>query len=143
MYKPRQLTWDETLTTGDMEIDTQHKFLIDTFNDLGDAIQHGSGMGSISKILGVLRQYADWHFAKEEDCMESFHCPAAKVNKIAHEVFIEKTSRYQMEYELSGSSKNLALHIHADLSDWIVNHIMKVDGQLYTCIHNKPKLLKP
>jgi len=143
MYNPRKLAWDEALTTGDMEIDNQHKFLIDTFNDLGDAIQHGSGMGSISKILGVLRHYADWHFAKEEDCMESYHCPAAQVNKIAHEVFIEKTSRYQKEYELSGSSNELALHIHTELSDWIVNHILAVDGQLYACIHNKPKPLKP
>lgn len=139
MYNPRRLIWDDALTTGDMEIDTQHKFLIDTFNELGDAIQHGSGKDNIAKILGVLRNYADWHFVKEENCMESYHCPAAKINKIAHEVFIEKTSRYQKEYESLGDSTELALHIHAELSDWIVNHIIAVDGQLYPCIHHKPK----
>jgi len=139
MYNPRRLAWDDALTTGDMEIDVQHKFLIDTFNDLGDAIQHGAGMGSINKILGVLRHYADWHFGKEEDCMERYHCSAANINKIAHEVFIEKTTNYQKEYELSGDSNELALKIHAELSDWIVNHIMAIDGTLYSCIHHKPK----
>ena len=143
MYNPRKLIWDDTLTTGDSEIDAQHKFLIEKFNEMGDAIQHGSGMDSISNILGVLRNYADWHFAKEEGCMESYHCPVAGVNKIAHEVFIEKTNKYQKEYELSGGSTKLALHIHTELSDWIMNHILVVDGQLYPCIHNKPKPKKP
>jgi hemerythrin len=142
MYNPRKLTWDDALTTGNMEIDAQHKFLIDTFNELGDAIQQGSGMDNISKILGVLRYYADWHFGKEEECMESYGCPAAKINKIAHQVFIEKSGRYQKEYESSGSSNELALHIHAELSDWIVNHILAVDGQLYASIHHKPKPMK-
>jgi len=143
MYTPRKLVWDDALTTGDTEIDAQHKFLIDKFNELGDAIQDGPGIDSINKILGVLRYYADWHFGREEDCMESYHCPAAKTNKIAHEVFMEKTSRYQKEYELSDNSKELALHIHAELSDWIINHILAVDGQLYHCIHNKPKPANP
>jgi hemerythrin-like metal-binding protein len=84
-----------------------------------------------------------WHFAKEEGCMESYHCPAAKINKIAHEVFIEKTNKYQKEHEVSGGSTELALHIHTELSDWIINHILAVDGQLYPCIHNKPKPKKP
>ena len=139
MYNPRKLIWDDSLTTGDMEIDTQHKFLIETFNNLGDAIQNGSAKDQITKILSALRNYADWHFAKEETCMESYHCPAAMLNKVAHEVFIEKTAKYQREYELSGSSAKLALHIHTELSDWIINHILAVDGQLYQSIHNKPK----
>ena len=139
MYNPRKLAWDDALTTGDVELDTQHKFLIDTFNDLGDAIQHGAGMGSIDKILGMLRYYADWHFGKEEDCMEHYRCPVAGINQTAHAVFIEKSGRYQKEYELSGSSNELALKIHTELSDWIVNHILAIDGMLYSCIHNKPK----
>jgi hemerythrin len=139
MYKPRKLAWDDALTTGDVEIDAQHKFLIDTFNDLGDAIQNGAGMGSINKILGVLKFYSGWHFGKEEDCMEQYRCPVAEINKKAHMVFIEKSINYQREYELSGDSDELALKIHSELSDWIVNHILAVDGKLYPCIHNKPK----
>ena len=142
MHNPRKIAWDEALTTGDLEIDAQHKFLIDTFNDLGDAIQHGSGMGSIQKILGVLRFYASWHFGKEEDCMAHYQCPIAETNKKAHAVFMERSIKYQKEYELSGDSNELALKIHSELSDWIVNHILAVDGKLYPCIHNKPNPLK-
>lgn len=135
MYTPRQLVWDNALTTGDMELDAQHRFLIDTFNDLGDAIRNNSGEGSVTKILGVLKFYSGWHFGREEDCMAHYKCPAAEINKRAHATFVDKFNKFQKEYETSGGSVELALKIHEDLSDWIVKHILAVDGQLYPCIH--------
>lgn len=139
MYTPRKLVWDNALTTGDQELDAQHRFLIDTFNDLGDAIQQGLGTETISRILGVLKFYAGWHFGREEDCMHTYQCPAAEINKRAHMVFVEKFTAYAIQFEKSGGDINLALKIHEELSDWIVKHILAVDGQLYACIHKKQK----
>lgn len=60
MYTPKPLQWDDALTTGDETLDDQHKYLVDTLNTLGEAINEGHGTDMISRILGRLRFYAGW-----------------------------------------------------------------------------------
>ncbi|MBI5825407.1 MAG: hemerythrin family protein [Chloroflexi bacterium] len=139
MYTPKRLEWENALSTGDETLDNQHKYLVDTLNKLGDAINEGYGNKNIARILGILRFYSGWHFGKEEDCMETYRCPAAGKNKKAHAVFIEKFDKFHDEFTSSGGSNELALKIHEEITDWIVNHILIVDGELYPCIHHKPK----
>ncbi|MBP6209264.1 MAG: hemerythrin family protein [Anaerolineales bacterium] len=139
MYTPKLLQWDFSLTTGDEVLDNQHKYLIEILNKLGTAILDGYGKENIIRILGTLKFYADWHFGKEEQCMEAYHCPAADKNKRAHSAFIEKFNRYHKEYLDSGGSDDLALKIHESIYDWIVGHILTVDSELYPCIHKRPK----
>ncbi len=139
MYTPKPLQWDDALSTGDETLDNQHKYLVETLNNLGEAINLGHGTDALARILGRLRFYAGWHFGREEECFETYHCPAAEKNKKAHAVFIEKFDRYYEKFHEAGGSKEMALKIHEEISDWIVNHIMMVDGELYPCIHLRPK----
>lgn len=134
MYNPKTLNWSEEMGTGDPEIDAQHSYLINFFNELGESIRKGYAPEDIEKVLKIMRFYAEWHFEKEENCMERHHCPAAKINQNAHAVFIQKLNTYQKEYEQSGGSVELAIKIHENLTDWIVNHILVVDTQLRPCI---------
>jgi hemerythrin len=131
MYTPKELHWRDEMTTGVVEIDAQHKYLIDFFNDLGHSIKKRYDPEDTSKVLKVMKYYAEWHFKKEEECMLRYHCPAADKNSKAHAVFMEKLEGYQREYDESGGSIDLAARIHEELANWIVNHIMVVDTQLY------------
>ncbi|MEY2820101.1 MAG: bacteriohemerythrin [Chloroflexota bacterium] len=139
MYTPKPLQWDDALSTGDETLDNQHKYLVETLNNLGEAINKGHSADALARILGRLRFYAGWHFGREEECFETYHCPAAEKNKKAHMVFIEKFDKYHENFREAGDSKEMALKIHEEISDWIINHIMKVDGELYPCIHLRPK----
>ena len=134
MYTPKNLIWMDEMTTGVVEIDAQHKYLIDFFNDLGHSIQKNYNPEDISKVLKVMKYYAEWHFHKEEDCMLRYHCPAGERNAKAHTVFMDKLCEYQREFEQSGGSIDLATRIHEELVNWIVNHIMVVDTQLAPCV---------
>lgn len=134
MYTPKVLQWRDEMTTGVVELDAQHKYLIDFFNDLGHGILKRYDPEDISKVLKVMKYYAEWHFKKEEECMARYVCPAADRNAKAHLVFMEKLSEYQREYEQSGGSVKLALHIHEDLAAWIMNHILVVDTSLRASI---------
>ncbi len=139
MYTPKILEWDDSLSTGDNTTDEQHKYLIETLNSLGTAILEGNGPEITTRIIGRLRFYAGWHFEREEECFEKYKCPAASMNKNAHAVFIEKFDRYNDKFRETGRSMELALSLHKEISDWVVNHIMRVDGELYSCIHHIPK----
>ncbi|MCB0102424.1 MAG: hemerythrin family protein [Anaerolineales bacterium] len=139
MYTPKILEWDEALSTGDSSVDEQHKYLVETLNSLGTAILDGHGTEAIARILGRMRFYAGWHFDREEECFEKYQCPAAEMNKNAHAAFVEKFDRYHKRFHDAGGSNDMALKIHQEITDWIVNHIMRVDGELYPCIHHRPK----
>lgn len=135
MYQPHKLFWEDKFSTGDETLDFQHKYLFETFNKLGDAIARDEGAEHISAILGRLRFYSDWHFAKEEECMERHRCPMAQANQRAHENFRELFAAYYDEYAKTGGSRELAIRIHESLSDWLTHHVLAVDSSLRACVH--------
>lgn len=137
MYSPPLLSWDESLTTGDRDLDTQHKYLFEICNDLALAIEKKRGPKIIGMVLDVLMFYAESHFRKEENCMEHYRCAFAPQNKKAHAAFSERLKEYQREHQASTSPDELAARIHQYLVDWIMSHIMHVDKQLQSAIHGK------
>ena len=133
MYLPKELYWRDEMTTGIVELDAQHKYLIDTFNDLGHSITGRYDAEDINKVLKMMKFFVEMHFSKEEECMERYHCPFAEKNVKAHAVFTQKLRGYQKEFEQTGGSLELAIKIHQELTDWIVNHILAVDTKLLGC----------
>ncbi len=130
-----RIEWDGSLETGTRIVDVQHKFLIDIINDLADAINQKKVMISIGKIINLLKHYTEWHFGREEDCMERFQCPAYEVNKKAHGWFIETLESFQREFRETGGSEEIARRMYHELTQWLVQHIKKIDTQLEPCIH--------
>jgi hemerythrin len=137
MYTPQKLYWEDKFSTGDENLDFQHKYIFETFNKLGDAIAQDQGMESISAILNRLKFYADWHFAKEEERMEHYNCPAAKSNKEQHAAFMEMFGAYYDELLKTGGSQELIIRVYESLADWLTKHILVVDTSLRASIHKK------
>ena len=137
MYLPKKLYWEDKLKTGDENIDFQHKYLLETFNKLGDAIVAQEEKEFLNAILSRLKFYAEWHFGKEEECMERYNCPVAQTNKTAHAVFLDMLNKYYEEYQQTGTSNELAIKVHESLSEWFLNHIIGIDTKLRACIHRK------
>jgi hemerythrin-like metal-binding protein len=131
MYIPTEFTWKDTMATGVSEIDSQHKYLINFINELGYSINKKYDSKDIAGVLKVMKFYAGQHFGKEEECMARYQCPIAGTNEKAHAAFVKKLQEYQKEYELSGGSNELAVRIHKALTDWTMNHIMKIDTRLF------------
>src|SRR5512138_3737270 len=104
MYTPKELMWRDEMTTGIVEIDAQHKYLIDTFNDLGHSILGKYDPEDITKVLKMMKFYVEWHFNREEECMARLHCPVGEKNLKAHAVFTKKLRAYQKEFEQTGGS---------------------------------------
>ncbi len=132
-----RIKWDKSIETGNRAVDVQHKYLIDIINELADGIEQGMTAKTFQKILNLLKYYTLWHFGREEQCMEQYECPAAEANKSAHAVFIETFERFQQEYRQGGGADEIARRMYKVLTEWLVNHIQKIDGQLGPCVHGK------
>ena len=138
MAESLKITWDDSIKTGVRLVDVQHKYLIDIINELAEAIESGEGASKVGKILNLLQYYAEWHFEREELCMDRFVCPAAATNKKAHGHFLETFGAYRNQYRESGGSDQIALSMYRELTNWLVNHIQGIDGQLGPCVHAAP-----
>lgn len=128
-----KLSWSDALSTGNKAIDVQHKYLIDIINELAECIETGQATQKVKTILNLLRHYTEWHFEREELCMERTNCPAICPNKAAHGVFIETFKKFSDEYNAGGGAEDIALRMYKTLTEWLVNHIQGIDAQLATC----------
>ena len=129
-----KLTWSEALASGDRAPDVQHKYLIEIINELAEAIETGQAAQSLRKILNLLQYYTEWHFGREEMCMDRRNCPMAGANKAAHQCFLKIFQDFAAEYKQSGGSDDIARRMYATLTDWLVNHIQAVDASMVNTV---------
>lgn len=128
-----KIMWSDSLATGNKAIDIQHKYLVDIINDLAELIESGRSAQKIRNILNLLQHYTEWHFQREELCMERNQCPAASINKSAHAEFIRTFLAFKKEYAENGGQEDFALRMYQELTSWLVHHIQRVDGQITPC----------
>ena len=127
------ITWDKSMETGVEQIDNQHKNLIEKFNELLAAIDNGQKREKTGEVLDYLVFYADWHFQREEACMEAYGCPIAAANKEQHGYFLERFSQLQYDFYDSSMDPCMIDTTINELKDWIVNHIIGTDTALRQC----------
>jgi hemerythrin len=123
------------MTTGVPEIDAQHKELLNRFNEFVEALLTGKGREEAGKTLDFLQFYAQWHFQREEKCMDEYRCPVAAANRAAHRQFLERFGQLYEQYQDSDVNPEVMYNTFWELQDWIIKHIKRVDTQLVSCVN--------
>lgn len=133
MSESLKVVWNDALLTGHRATDVQHKYLIDIINELAEAIESGKAAQSVKQIINLLRYYTEWHFGREEICMDQWQCPVAAQNKCAHGYFMKTFDDFAKEYANNGGSDDIARRMYKELTDWLVKHIQAIDTNLARC----------
>lgn len=86
---------------------------------------------NISNILQELREYTKKHFADEEAYMESIQYKRMFTQKTQHQMFIDKLNEFDLEHlnDEENQDEQIA-NILNFLTDWLINHILNVDGMI-------------
>ena len=124
------LTWTDKFSTNSDEIDKHHQTIINQLNHLQEQMVQGKGKEEIGKTLEFLESYAKMHFEEEEKLMEKYNCPVAALNKDQHAIFLQKVADFRNRYESASKDILLTIDVQHELSDWIINHILKVDVKI-------------
>ncbi len=119
------IMWNDSLSVGLNEIDSQHKVLINLINDLNDAMKAGKGKEVAGKILTELLNYTHTHFGNEEKYFEKFKYPDTAGHIKLHRSFTDKIAEFKKDFE-SGKA-GLSLQMMDFLSDWLREHIKGTD----------------
>ena len=122
------------MTTGIPNIDDQHKWLIEQFNKLLEAIQQGKEYQATAEILDALQFYAEWHFEREESFMEYYACAMAEANKNAHKYFLTRFNTLYVEYQTGTMNDEIVTSVVQELGQWLMEHICRTDTHLNRCV---------
>jgi len=126
--------WEEKLSVGIAEIDEQHKRLLEIGRELVsilESIAEGyDEYDELKRLISNLFDYTIYHFSEEEELMDKSSFDGLSVHRLQHEKFEQKIEEIDLE-ELDRNQYNYTMEILDFLSDWIVNHITKIDI-LYT-----------
>jgi hemerythrin len=130
-------TWTENLAVGFSEIDTQHKELFKSVNDLLEATSHGKGRDEVGKIIQFLESYVVKHFAMEEKYMAKYNYPGLTTHQTQHVLFVNEFGQLKRQFEAEGATSHITLLIQSKVCDWLINHIGKTDKQLGPFLQSK------
>jgi hemerythrin len=125
------LTWNSQYETGVPLVDTQHKVLFEHINKL-EAMTHEPEIhaGDVDRLVHFLEGYVVNHFKFEEQCMNRYHCPNHEENAKAHAAFLDAFGKLKTEYQAQGPTGAFLKKLHRAASDWIHQHILRVDIRL-------------
>ena len=120
-----KLLWDESLETGIIEIDIQHRNLFNIFKVLDDSIDQGKSSMIIKYIIDEIVRYGDYHMKAEESILKKYNV-FTETHEAEHLHFKNQVQKFKEKY-INTKDKVLAKEISEYLYTWVTNHIMKTD----------------
>lgn len=128
-------TWNENMSVGILQLDIQHKNLINMINNLYDAMSTGKGKEILPNILKEMSAYAVSHFSTEEKFMQQYGYPEYETHKKEHELFVKKVQEFNREFAKGNIS--ITLNVANFLETWLSNHIQNTDKKYGPFLNEK------
>ncbi|MBI5644094.1 MAG: hemerythrin family protein [Deltaproteobacteria bacterium] len=129
------IEWSNSLSTGLLWQDNQHKELFRRINSLLDAMNVGLGKEEVVRLFKFLDDYIVVHFEAEETAMSKNNFPGMLAHLAQHTRFIENISRLREECR-ENISTGLVIKVQREVVDWLINHIGGIDKELGTFLTN-------
>lgn len=125
-----KLEWDPSFSVGIKKYDDQHKVIIDYINKLRDSLPVKDNRDTVGEILTKMTEYTVSHFLDEEIELYRHNYPGYNAHKELHDKLISEIRNFQVSFRVGKvSSRKISIEIIAVLTEWLVNHILKVDKQ--------------
>ena len=117
--------WNDNLNIGILQIDAQHKNLVNIVNQLYEAMSKGQGKEIIGKIVKEMAGYTITHFGAEEKLMQQHNYPEFAQHKKEHELFIKKVQEFNNE--IQKGNMIIVSNVANFLKEWLIKHIQGTD----------------
>lgn len=120
------IEWRKEFETGVVDVDYEHRELVDLINRLHDAIAVGVGSERIQEFLGEVFARIAAHFALEESIMRKHSYDEYEAHKSEHEHLLD-----EIRDIMDGASTEYADALSTVVRDWFVNHFKSKDARLH------------
>lgn len=116
--------WTSEYSVGVVEIDDQHKVLIDLINRLFVTALNRDHKEAVSEILDQLIDYTRTHFSREEELLGESSYPVLSDHQVQHRAFVEKIESIAARYR---DGKIVTFELINFLKRWLKEHILQAD----------------
>lgn len=126
MGKIGRIEWNPTLSIGIEDIDSDHKGLIDFYNQIVSSVDDGVDILRILEELSFMCRYIILHFDREEMYMRSIDYPALSSHIATHDLL---SRCFSLRYESLMHHRRIKdLHEMVDfIGTWLTEHIQNDD----------------
>ncbi len=121
--------WEKQLMTGVKEIDVEHLTLIETVDELYEAMQSGKGKEEVKGVVNFLQNYVRIHFKHEETLQVEYSYPDLEAHKVMHKEFVKEVASLALLIEEDTSTTN-AMKVTYFCMEWLKQHIGVEDRKL-------------
>jgi hemerythrin len=122
------ITWGAKQTTGNAEMDHDHKELVDLINILADGMENNKPKEFCSDTLDQFIERIKANFIAEEQLMERHRYPEAAEHKALHTLMLEDVLAFKASYAASGAVESITLLVVLD--SWLDRDIAQADRAL-------------
>ncbi len=122
------MEWDETLVTGNADVDHHHRLTIDEINTFYGKMAFGEGGEGAIALSRKLRESMRKHFAEEEQLMERCRFPKIAHHRKAHQDFLGAFAKHQHAVERNDADAVTGLFEF--VASWFKTHIFEEDREI-------------
>ncbi|MDR2193567.1 MAG: hemerythrin family protein [Treponema sp.] len=122
--------WDDSLTTGNTLIDSEHKQLIQAINDFFTVCYNNSGGENLQKTINFMVDYTIKHFYDEEQLQIQYKYPGYDNHRKFHEGFKKRARDLMVGFIHSGPTNDLIRKAKHDIGEVLIEHIKREDTRL-------------
>jgi hemerythrin len=119
------MEWKDEYSIGILEIDNQHKLLMNGFSVIEESINLNKGWSNTHYAIVELIRIARMHFTFEEALMRIFGYPGTDAHQKEHQYFFAKLDSIE-RLALKESAKIELLQF---MQDWFAKHILVNDRE--------------
>lgn len=120
------IDWSDILSLGIDKMDEEHKELFNRINALLKALISEKG-GDITKLVGAINEYIDYHFRDEEKMLEKINYPELAPHKKLHKQYEDEFDRIEKILTEGKFDATLLIDIQDKIVNWLLDHIAQVD----------------
>lgn len=121
------IQWQDGYSVGHPILDRQHRFVIDTINELYELVRNGEDRPDLNAVLERLGRYTRTHFAFEEKVLEGCGYPDIENHRALHRQMGERSEELHRSWLNVGAESTEEVFLF--LKRWWLNHILTIDSE--------------
>jgi hemerythrin len=134
------IEWSEKMTTGIVEVDNQHHFLVDTLCEANSRLLNEHESALLGEIAKDLLTYAIVHFETEENLMKHYGYAEAFPDLAKSHI----AQHRDFSHQVVAVSENLRegrqvsrIDVLKYLNEWLRNHVLGIDQLLAAFVRDE------
>lgn len=127
------IVWNDNLVTGVVEIDEQHRILVNSINEANNRLTSNVSVEVLDKITQDLLSYALYHFETEETLMQIYNYSDTQQEDLNLHMQQHRTFSSMVVSVREGLKAGHLIsreELLTFLNSWLINHILNTDKRL-------------